>query len=132
MSRRPARRSGTEHGSQDPAWRPAGDAGGAVGAGGVAPGGAADVDVQEPHSSGTTLVGEAERLDHLLYPSEVATALGVSIRHVRRLVLERRLPYVKLGKFVRFDPADVRDFVARSKVAANTAGRHDGGTLSRR
>jgi len=31
----------------------------------------------------------------------------VSIRHVRRLVAERRLPYLKVGWLVRFDPAEI-------------------------
>ncbi|HLN04639.1 MAG TPA: helix-turn-helix domain-containing protein [Acidimicrobiales bacterium] len=38
---------------------------------------------------------------------ELAERLGVSIRHVRRLVAERRLPYLKVGWLVRFDPAEI-------------------------
>ena len=37
----------------------------------------------------------------------VAVALGPSKRHVQRLVAERRIPFVKGGRFVRFDPADL-------------------------
>ena len=32
-------------------------------------------------------------------------ALGTTRRHVQRLVAERRMPFVKVGRFVRFDPA---------------------------
>jgi excisionase family DNA binding protein len=37
----------------------------------------------------------------------VAARLGVPVRHVRRLVAERRIPYIKWGHLIRFDPADV-------------------------
>ena len=33
----------------------------------------------------------------------VAAALGVSRRHIQRLVGERRIPFLKVGRFVRFD-----------------------------
>ena len=37
----------------------------------------------------------------------VAQRLGVQVRHVRRLVHERRIPYIKWGHLLRFDPADI-------------------------
>lgn len=37
----------------------------------------------------------------------VAELLGVSERHVRRLVFEERIPYFKVGRFVRFDTAEI-------------------------
>ncbi len=33
----------------------------------------------------------------------VARYLGVNVRHVRRLVAERRIPFVKWGQLLRFD-----------------------------
>lgn len=33
----------------------------------------------------------------------VAGHLGVSVRHIRRLIDERRIPFVKVGRLVRFD-----------------------------
>jgi excisionase family DNA binding protein len=39
--------------------------------------------------------------------NQVAVRLRVSPRFVRRLVEERRIPFCKLGKFVRFDPVDI-------------------------
>lgn len=33
--------------------------------------------------------------------------LGVEVRHVRRLVQERRIPYIKWGHLLRFDPAEI-------------------------
>lgn len=46
-------------------------------------------------------------LPRLLNIDEVAAHLGVTTRHIRRLVAERRIPYLKVGRFVRFDPAAV-------------------------
>jgi len=48
----------------------------------------------------------------------VAEHLGVSARHVRRLVYERRIPYVKWGHLRRFDVDDANALVAGSRVAA--------------
>jgi excisionase family DNA binding protein len=47
----------------------------------------------------------------LLTVDDVAEHLGVNVRHVRRLVQERRLRYVKWGRLLRFDPADIAAFV---------------------
>ena len=54
----------------------------------------------------------------LLDVSEVAERLSVSPRFIRRLVSERRIPYCKLGKFVRFDAAEIADWVAQGRVDA--------------
>ena len=43
----------------------------------------------------------------LLDIESVARRLGVTERFVRRLVAERRIPYYKVGHFVRFDPSEV-------------------------
>lgn len=37
----------------------------------------------------------------------VAHRLGVQVRHVRRLVTERRIPFIKWGHLLRFDPAEI-------------------------
>lgn len=47
----------------------------------------------------------------LLSIIEVADVLGVDIRHVRRLVHERRIPYIKWGHLLRFDPVDIAAWV---------------------
>jgi excisionase family DNA binding protein len=61
----------------------------------------------------------------LLDVERMAEWLGVEVVFVRRLVAERRIPFVKIGKFVRFDPADVRSYVLSSKVAPFTSPLHD-------
>jgi len=41
----------------------------------------------------------------------VAKHLGVTVRHVRRLVAERRIPIVKWGHLVRFDPQEIEAWI---------------------
>ena len=53
----------------------------------------------------------------LLTVDDVAERLGVNVRHVRRLVQERRLPFVKWGRLLRFDPVDVAAFVEEHRSA---------------
>jgi excisionase family DNA binding protein len=48
----------------------------------------------------------------------VATRLGISVRYVRRLVAERRIPYVKFGHLLRFDPGDIEAWIEKAKVDA--------------
>jgi excisionase family DNA binding protein len=45
-----------------------------------------------------------------------AERLGVTVRYVRRLVEERRIPYVKFGHFLRFDPPELDDWIDRARV----------------
>ena len=47
----------------------------------------------------------------LLDVAAAAAHLGVSEAFVRRLVLERRVRYFKVGKFVRFRAVDLEAFV---------------------
>ena len=42
--------------------------------------------------------------------AETAEWLTVPERMVRRLVAERRIPYVKVGRYVRFRPQDVKEW----------------------
>ena len=48
-----------------------------------------------------------EKLPRLLDIRDVAEHLGVTERHVRRLVAERRIPFVKWGHLLRFDPDEI-------------------------
>ena len=43
----------------------------------------------------------------LLNVDELAERLNISVRHVRRLVAERRIPYLKVGHLLRFEPAAI-------------------------
>lgn len=48
----------------------------------------------------------------------VAQRLGVGERHIRRLVFERRIPYIKWGHLIRFDPADIDRWLEESRRPA--------------
>lgn len=50
--------------------------------------------------------------------AELAEHLGVSERFVRRLVNERRIPFLKIGKFIRFNPDEIAEWVSKRKVEA--------------
>ena len=47
---------------------------------------------------------------------QAAQRLGVTVRFMRRLIDERRIPYHKIGKYVRFDPADLDRFAMQGRV----------------
>ena len=59
----------------------------------------------------TTRPTDTSPLTRLLTIAQVADALGVDVRHVRRLVHERRIPFIKWGHLLRFDPADIAAWV---------------------
>ncbi len=54
--------------------------------------------------------------DELIGIKQLASRLGVSERFVRRLVEERRIAFHKIGRYVRFDPCDVDDWIARNRI----------------
>ena len=45
----------------------------------------------------------------------LAERLGVNHRYVRRLVAERRIPFVKFGHLLRFDPDEVEAWLDRAR-----------------
>lgn len=49
--------------------------------------------------------------NRLIPIAEVADLLGVDLRHVRRLVHERRIPFVKWGHLLRFDPLEIEAWI---------------------
>ncbi len=51
----------------------------------------------------------------LLSISDVALRLNVQTRHVRRLIAERRIPYIKWGHFIRFDPDEFERWLDDSR-----------------
>jgi len=52
----------------------------------------------------------------LLTIDDVADRLSTTERHIRRLVFERRIPYRKIGRFVRFHPDDLTEYIAAQRV----------------
>ena len=58
-------------------------------------------------------------LPQLLTIDQLADRLGVSIRHIRRLIAEKRVPYLKVGHFVRFDPTEIASWLDGARHPAN-------------
>jgi len=45
----------------------------------------------------------------------LAERLGVNHRHVRRLVAERRIPFLKWGHLLRFDPDEIEAWLDQAR-----------------
>lgn len=56
-------------------------------------------------------------LPKLLDIPALAEHLGVTERHIRRLVFERRIPYIKWGHLIRFDPGEVKAWLDAARKA---------------
>jgi excisionase family DNA binding protein len=57
----------------------------------------------------------------LLDVAATAARLGVTVRFVRRLVAERRIPYLKVGKFVRVDPTELEQWIDELRIGQLTS-----------
>ena len=60
--------------------------------------------------------GPAADVHSFLSLSEAAEYLGVAPSFIRRLVYERRITYYKLGRYLRFNPADHDEYVLTTRV----------------
>lgn len=71
------------------------------------------------------VASESELRQPLLTVQEAARYLAVSVSTIYGWVWRRRIPFVKIGRTVRFDPRDLDAFIAASKQGYNTraAGR---------
>ena len=54
--------------------------------------------------------------EDLLTPEQVAARLKATLRFVRRLVAERRIEFVKVGRLVRFEEAAVAAYIENNRV----------------
>jgi excisionase family DNA binding protein len=59
-------------------------------------------------------------MDSLLTPQEAADRLGTSLRFVRRLIFERRIPFIRVGRHVRIAASDCDAFPAPRLVEAGS------------
>jgi excisionase family DNA binding protein len=59
-------------------------------------------------------------MDSLLTPQEAAEQLGTSLRFVRRLIFERRIPFIRVGRHVRIAASDLDAFIAAGRVEAGS------------
>ncbi len=60
-------------------------------------------------------------MDHLLTVEQAAEILGTPVRFVQRMIAERRIAYIRLGKVkhVRIHRSDLDAFIAGGRVEAN-------------
>lgn len=62
---------------------------------------------------------ESHVANDMLPCPEAADVLGVSERWVRRAVAERRIPFVKVGRLIRFRRSDLDAYIAANTVEAS-------------
>ncbi len=55
----------------------------------------------------------------LLNINEVAELMNVKPRFIRRLIEERRISYLKIGKFIRFDPTELDNWIQNCQIQAS-------------
>lgn len=53
----------------------------------------------------------------LMTYQELSARLGLSVSYLRRLVMLREIPYIKIGRTVRFNPDDIDNWVSDRRVA---------------
>jgi excisionase family DNA binding protein len=67
-----------------------------------------------PELGATT--GATPALPRLIDIETVADLLDVNVRHVRRLVTERRIPFLKWGRLLRFDAEEIAAWLEEARV----------------
>jgi excisionase family DNA binding protein len=68
-------------------------------------------------------MANSDPLPQLLTIDQLADRLGVSTRHIRRLVAERRVPYLKVGWFIRFDPVEISGWLDDTRRPTGSSAR---------
>ncbi len=70
--------------------------------------------------TGTTSkhVAMDDRRDPLLTVAQAGDYLGTGERFVRRLIAQRRITYIKLGKYVRLQRSTLDEFIEAGRVAS--------------
>jgi excisionase family DNA binding protein len=71
---------------------------------------------------------DAVRAGRLLTVEAAAEHLSTSVRFVRRLIAERRIEFVKVGRHVRISESALADFIEAGRVEPLTAARIRRGT----
>ena len=63
-------------------------------------------------------VASLEQRNQLLTVAEAGDYLGTGERFIRRLVAQRRITYVKLGKYVRLQRSILDEFIEAGRVTS--------------
>ena len=64
------------------------------------------------------MAAQRQVADRLLTVEAAAERMSTSVRFVRRLIAERRIAFVKLGRHVRIAEADIVAFIEAGRVHA--------------
>jgi excisionase family DNA binding protein len=59
--------------------------------------------------------------DQLLTVEAAAERLSTSVRFIRRIIAQRRIEFIKVGRHVRISESALADFVAAGRVAPITS-----------
>jgi excisionase family DNA binding protein len=68
----------------------------------------------------------SETITDLITVQDAAKFLSISVSTLYGWVFQRRIPFVKVGRALRFVRADLEDFVASHRIAARTELRANG------
>jgi len=68
-------------------------------------------------------MADIDNIPQLLTIDQLAERLGVTERYVRRLVAEKRVPYRKLGKLVRFAEHEIAAWLDTTRRLQDGNGR---------
>lgn len=66
-----------------------------------------------------SLLERVEQVETLMGYEELAVMLNLSVQSLRHRVARKQIPHFKLGSTVRFDPAEIRDWLNKGRVQAN-------------
>jgi excisionase family DNA binding protein len=83
--------------------------------------GAEDFSVSHENGEQDLASRPAEPAERLLNVGEAARFLAVSVSTLYGWVWQRRISFVKLGRAVRFDMADLKGFVEQNRIHARAA-----------
>jgi len=72
---------------------------------------------ESKNSSNRCIVSPQRRCSSLLDKQAVAEKLGVTINTLYAWVNQRRIPFVKVGRLLRFDEKDIDKWIEERKVA---------------
>jgi excisionase family DNA binding protein len=64
------------------------------------------------------MAAQSHEGDRLLTVEAAAERMSTSERFIRRLIAERRIAFVKLGRYVRLAEADIAAFIEAGRVDA--------------
>lgn len=87
----------------------------------VSPGPSPHPDPRSATKTGRPRNSSSAKVPQLLDMAAVADIMATSVRHIQRLVSERRIPYLKVGHFVRFDQSEIIAWLDERRVEVHTA-----------